>query len=142
MGKRILIGIGKVSARATLLGDDAPRTVDTLWNGLPIDDRTIHVRWSGDAWRTEGNYELTPRGHPIENRAGRLSAGDIIYYPDYGLNLLKIGVAYGSAQWLAPFKAELDVSLIGRIDENLDAFVKTCERIIFDGPMAVHIERM
>ena len=142
MGKRISIQVDQVVAEADLYDDKAPLTVAALWEALPIRDRTIQTRWSGDAWRTEGNYQLRPAGAPVENIAGRLSAGDIIFYPGHAHKLIKIGIAYGQAQWLAPFMEPIDVALIGRIDTNLDAFVERCSRLIFEGPMAVRIERI
>ena len=74
--------------------------------------------------------------------ADHLSAGDIIYYPGYRSKLIKVGIAYGSAKWLAPFMVPIDVAHIGKIDTNLDAFVKRCERIIFEGPLTVEISRI
>lgn len=139
---RIRIRVGDSVAEASLFEDKAPKTTRALWDRLPIHDRTIQTRWSGDAWRTEGNYELLPEDSPVENIAGRLSAGDIIYYPGYPHGLIKIGIAYGSAQWLAPFMVPIDVALIGKIDTNLDAFVKECQQIIFQGPFEVEISRL
>jgi hypothetical protein len=139
MAKRIRIRLGDITAEAALFEDHAPKTVEALWKRLPITDRTIQARWSGDAWRTEENYELLSREAPVENQAERLSAGDVIYYPGYKSGLLKIAMAYGNAQWLAPFMVPLPVSLIGKIDVNLDAFVERCQRIIFDGPLNVEI---
>lgn len=142
MAKRIRIKVGDVVAEGELFEDKAPKTTDALWAQLPIRDRTIQTRWSGDAWRTEGNYELLPEGSPVENVADRLSAGDIIYYPGYRSKLIKVGIAYGSAKWLAPFMVPIDVAHIGKIDTNLDGFVKRCERIIFEGPLTVEITRI
>ena len=139
--KRVRLLVDTVACEAVLLEDAAPRTVAALWDRLPIVDRTIQARWSGDAWRTEGNYELLTPDDPVESRADRLSAGDMIYYPGYKSKLLKIAVAYGPAQWLAPFMNPLPVSLIGRIDVNLNAFVERCQRIIFEGPLDVKITR-
>jgi hypothetical protein len=136
---KIEIQVGGAVGRATLLKEAAPRTVEALIRQLPIVDRTIQTRWSGDAWRTEGNYELLNSTAAIENVADRLKAGDLIYYPGYASGLLKIGMAYGSAKWLAPFMVPIDVSLIGHVDENLDALVAVCSRIIFDGPLPVRI---
>jgi hypothetical protein len=142
MGKRIRIHVDQVVAEAELYEDKAPLTTEALWGALPISDRTIQTRWSGDAWRTEGNYELRPVGAPVENIAGRLSPGDIIFYPGHEHNLIKVGIAYGQAQWLAPFMVPIDVALIGHIDTNLEGFVERCARLIFEGPMTVRIERI
>jgi hypothetical protein len=60
MPKRIRIRVADVVAEATLFEDRAPRTTAALWAALPIRDRTIQTRWSGEAWRTEGNYEFLP----------------------------------------------------------------------------------
>jgi hypothetical protein len=142
MPRRIRIRVDNVVAEAQLYDELAPKTTSALWQRLPIHDRTIQTRWSGDAWRTEGNYELLPEGTPVENVADRLSAGDIIYYPGYRSGLIKIGIAYGQAKWLAPFMVPIDVALIGKIDTNLDDFVARCSRIIFEGPLDVEISRI
>jgi hypothetical protein len=139
--RRIRIKVDDVVTEAVLYDDKAPKTVQALWDSLPIrDERTIQTRWSGDAWRTEGNYQLLPKDAPVENIADRLSPGDIIYYP--GQTLVKIGVAYGQAKWLNPFMEPIDVALIGKIDTNLDAFVDVCSKIIFEGPKSVEITRV
>lgn len=135
----LLIKVGDSVSRADLFHDLAPLTTHALLDTLPIVDRTIQVRWSGDAWRTEANYELRPKGSPVENVAGQLSAGDIIYFP--GSDNIKIGMAYGQAQWLAPFMVPVDVCHLGRITEGLDRFVEVCQRIIFEGPVAIEISR-
>jgi hypothetical protein len=142
VGKRIRITVDDVVAEAELDEDKAPLTTAALWEALPISDRTIQTRWSGDAWRTEGNYALRPAGAPVENIAGRLSPGDIIYYPGHEHDLVKVGIAYGDAQWLAPFMVPIDVAHIGHIDTNLEGFVARCSRLIFEGPMTVRIERI
>jgi hypothetical protein len=142
VAKRIRIRLGDITAEAALFEDQAPKTVAALWERLPIKDRTIQARWSGDAWRTEENYELLSREAPVENQAEQLEAGDVIYYPGYKSGLLKIAMAYGKAQWLAPFMVPLPVSRIGKIDVNLDAFVERCQRIIFDGPLNVEISKI
>ena len=139
--KRLRLRVDSVTCEALLFEDAAPRTIAALWDRLPILDRTIQARWSGDAWRTERNYELLTRDDPVENPAGRLSAGDVIYYPGYKAQLFKVAVAYGPAQWLAPFMQPLPVSLIGRIDVGLEAFVDRCQRIILEGPLEVEIAR-
>lgn len=138
--KRITIKIGGIEAEASLFEDKAPKTVAAVWERIPFVDRTVQVRWSGDAWRTAGRYEVLPKDHPVENPGGQLSAGDIIYYYTGDLNKV-IGFVYGKAQWLAPFMKPVEVSVIGKIDKNLDEFVRVCDRIIFDGPLTVWVAR-
>jgi hypothetical protein len=140
VAKRIRVKVDNVVAEGELFEDKAPKTVAALWDTLPIRDRTIQTRWSGDAWRTERNYELQPKGAPVENIADRLGPGDIIYYP--GTTNIKVGIAYGKAKWLNPFMEPIDVAHIGKLDTNVDAFVKRCERIIFEGPLSVEITRI
>lgn len=143
MAKRIRVRVGDVVAEGFLYEEDSPRTVQAFWDKLPIlNEKTIQVRWSGDAWRTEGNYELLTRDAEIENQPERLEAGDIAYYPGYNSDNLKICFAYGKAQWLAPFMEPVPITRLGKLDTNVDAFVAASQRIIFDGPLGVEITRI
>jgi hypothetical protein len=142
MPRQLKIKVGDSISWAELFHDRAPLTAQALLDALPIVDRTIQVRWSGDAWRTERNYELRPEGSPVENVGGRLSAGDIIYYPGHKAGNIKVGIAYGQAQWLAPFMVPVDVCHLGRIVDGLNGFVAACQRIIFDGPLPIEISRV
>ncbi|MCA1648003.1 MAG: DUF3830 family protein, partial [Chloroflexi bacterium] len=58
MAPRISITIADLRTEATLFEDRAPRTVAALLAALPIHDKTIQVRWSGNGWRTEQDYPL------------------------------------------------------------------------------------
>ncbi len=137
--RQIEIEIDGVVARAVLFDDKAPRTCAKVWDLLPIEDRTIHVRWSGAAWRTEKNYSL--QLGVVENPVTVLEPGDIIYYDEPRIPLYKIAVAYSRAAW-RDFAGNLTVAHIGRITDNLEPFVKACDRILFDGPKAVRIRRV
>ena len=142
MSKRITILIGGITAEAALYDDQAPRTVAALWERLPIVDRTIHVAWSGSAFRTEGNHELQPAGAPVENSRNDLEPGDIIFYPGHKQNLIKVGFCYGEAHWLAPFGEKIDVALIGKIDRNFAEFERVAQRILADGPLTFWVDRI
>jgi hypothetical protein len=141
MTKRIRITIDGAVAEAELFDTKAPKTVAGLWDALPMNERTIQTRWSGDAWRTQQEHKLTTAADGIENVADKLQPGDIIYFPNYDAERYKVGIAYGQARWLNPFCVLLDVAHIGRIDVGLQEFVAKCERIIFDGPLDVVLER-
>lgn len=136
--RKLRIELDGVVAIAVLFDDLAPRTCAKIWQLMPVEDRTIQVRWSGAAWRTEKNYPL--QLGTIENPVTVLSAGDIIYYDDAPRDLFKIGFAYGQAAW-RDFAGDLTVAHIGRITENLELFARVSDRIIFDGPRSVRIHR-
>ena len=136
--RNIELEVDRVVATAVLFDDKAPKTCAEVWALLPIEDRTIQVRWSGAAWRTEKNYQL--RLGEVENPVTVLQPGDIIYYDDPRYDLYKIGVAYGQAAW-RDFAGDLTVAHIGRVTENLTAFVQVCDRILYDGPKTVRIRR-
>jgi hypothetical protein len=136
--RRIELEIGGLVVPGVLLDDKAPRTCGKIWDLLPVEDRTIQVRWSGSAWRTEGNYPLALG--EVENPVTVLQAGDLIYYDEPRLDLFKIGVAYGRAAW-RDFAGDIAVAHVGRLSGDLAGFTKVCERIIFEGPKRVRIRR-
>jgi hypothetical protein len=136
--RRIELEIEGVVLPGELFDDKAPRTCGKIWDLLPLDDRTIQVRWSGAAWRTEKNYSLAVG--EVENPITVLQAGDLIYYDEPRLDLYKIGVAYGRAAW-RDFAGDLAVAHVGRLAGDLPVFTKVCDRIIFDGPKRVRIRR-
>lgn len=136
--RKIDLEIEGVTASAILLDDLAPRTCQAIWERLPTTDRTIHVRWSGSAWRTEKNYALDLG--EIENPVSRLDVGDLIYYDDPRYELYKIGLAYGPSQWRDP-EGELQVARFARLDGKSNAFLEVCQRILFEGPKVVDIRR-
>ena len=86
-------------AEGEFFEDKAPKTVAALWAQLPISDRQIRTRWSGDAWRTEQNYELQPKGAPV--RTWRMSGTSNVITTRARTNI-KVGFAYGEAKWLRP----------------------------------------
>jgi hypothetical protein len=136
--RRIELEIEGVVVPGVLFDDKAPRTCGKIWDLLPVDDRTIQVRWSGAAWRTERNYPLALG--EVENPVTVLQAGDLIYYDEPRLDLFKIGVAYGRAAW-RDFAGDITVAHVGRLSGDLAGFTKVCERIIFEGPKRVRIRR-
>ena len=122
MTRYLSIEVGNVRGRIKLLDDLAPKTVQALCEILPIEDRTVPVRWSGNAWRSERDY--LDSSLEIENRPVFLKAGDLAYYP----RIRKICFAYGKAQWRGPDGEIRDLSLVGQVDRGLDEIVAESER--------------
>jgi hypothetical protein len=131
------IVLAGVTGRVTLLDKDAPRATAALWAALPINDRAVQVKWSGDAWRTEGDYDLG--FNDIENEGHVLSAGDVIHFP----RSKKIGVAYGRAEWRHPdLSLQMHVSVIGKVTANLSALVAASQRVWMEGAQALRLARL
>jgi len=133
---KITIDLGGTRAGGELWDEKAPKTIAALLRHFPMTDRTIHVRWSGAAWRTEKNYPLNVG--EVENRATWLDPGDIIYYDDPRHQLYKVAFVYGKSQWRDD-KGELYVARIGKVTNNLEAFIKASDEVLFQGPKAVAI---
>lgn len=130
------IVLAGVTGRIRLL-DAAPRTTKALWTALPIIDRAVQVKWSGDAWRTEGDHDIGVRD--VENEGRVLAQGDFIYYP----RMKKIGLAYGRAEWRHPDLAfTLHVSLIGQVIDGLEQLVKASERVWMEGAQPLQLRRI
>jgi len=125
-----------VTARVTLLETAAPRTTKVLWDAMPITDRVVQVKWSGDAWRTEGDHDIGVS--EVENEGHVLAAGDLIYYP----RMKKIGLAYGRAEWRHPDPSfALHVSVIGKVTAQLEALVAASQRVWLEGARPLRLSR-
>ncbi len=134
--RRIEVELAGTRAVVALLEDRAPRACHALWKVLPVVDRAVHVKWSGDAWRTEGDYALTDS---VENEAQVLAAGDLIFYP----RMKKIGLAYGVAQWRHPDPTvHLHVGVIGRVEDGLEDICAASRRVWTRGFQPVTFRRV
>lgn len=124
---------------ATLLEDLAPKACRALWEALPIETRTIHVFWQGQAWRTEGNYPLLPVNELPENPASetQLVPGDIVYFAPRNTGLFKVMMVYGRAS----AGRDVQACLIAKVEGNLEGLVRMSRRILYEGPKIVSIRR-
>jgi hypothetical protein len=135
VARYINIEIGNARGRLLLLDDQAPKTCDAVWEALPLEDRTVPVRWSGNAWRSDGDYVFSYTG--IENRPDWLKAGDVAYYP----RSKKICFAYDQAQWRMPNGDLIDLSLFARVDQGHDELCAESERAHTDGSVTFRLTR-
>ncbi len=131
------IVLAGVTGRIRLLDGAAPRTTAALWAALPITDRAVQVKWSGDAWRTEGDHDIGVT--EVENEGHVVAAGDLIYYP----RMKKIGLAYGRAEWRHPdLSIGLHVSVIGKVTMNLEGLVAAGQRVWMEGAQPLRLSRV
>jgi hypothetical protein len=78
----LTIADGAFEFTATLLPEDAPRTVETVRDLLPLRTELMHVRWSGHAtWMNIDDVDLPEI--PRENHTVYPSRGDLLLYPGF-----------------------------------------------------------
>ena len=131
------IVLAGVTGRIRLLDQAAPHTTAALWAALPVSDRAVQVKWSGDAWRTEGDHDIGIT--EIEHEGHVLAAGDLLYYP----RMKKVGLAYGRAEWRHPdLTIVLRVSVIGKVTTNLEGLIAAGQRVWMEGAQPLRLSRL
>ncbi len=79
--------------KAKLEEENAPKTCSAFLKLLPLKNKIIHVRWSGEAvWIPLGDFNL---GVGYENHTSHPSKGEILLYPG-GISETEILLSYGS----------------------------------------------
>jgi len=87
------IVIGPYRFLACLEQESAPKTCAVFLKLLPLENRVIHSRWSGEAvWIPMGDFNA---GVGFENHTSHPAPGQILLYPG-GLSETEILLAYGS----------------------------------------------
>jgi len=93
MVKRIELEAEGVTATARLLEEEAPQTVQRLWEALPIEETLRHVRWGGNAAYVLVRALRDP-SFPFENRVSFYTPATIALKPQHG----ELAFSYGQAQ--------------------------------------------
>lgn len=105
---------------AELLENEAPESIATMREFLPLETDVMHVRWSGHAvWANIDEIDLPDV--PRENHTVYPSRGDILFYPGYR-NEQEILIACGSTCFKSP-AGELAGNHIGTLDASEDELV-------------------
>ena len=106
----------------------APRTVEAMRRLLPLRDRLIHVRWSGEAtWIPLGDLDL---GTGYENQTSHTAPGEVLVYTG-DLSECEILIPYGACDFssrvgqlagnhfatIVPSRGEAQDELRGRLCE-------------------------
>lgn len=104
-------GVGTFSAE--LFEEEAPASIETMREFLPLKSKLMHVRWSGHAtWINIDEIELPDV--PRENHTVYPSRGDILFYPGYR-NEKEILISCGPTCFKSP-AGELAGNHVGTLD--------------------------
>jgi len=123
MPKKIELTLAGTTASAVLHENAAPKTVQRLWDALPIEETLRHVRWSGSAGYIMAAAQRDP-SFPLENRVSFYQPGAMHLKPEHG----EVAISYGPAQarestgigWATHF-----ATLEGDASAFLDAVART-----------------
>jgi Protein of unknown function (DUF3830) len=97
MPKKIELSLDGATATAVLHENAAPKTVQKLWDALPIEETLRHVRWSGSAGYIMA-ASLRDASFALENRVSFYHPGALHLKPEHG----EVAISYGPAQAREP----------------------------------------
>lgn len=90
--RSIRIVAGRFTFEARLEEATAPRTCEVFRAMLPLRDRLVHARWSGEAmWLPMGDRRVEL---PAENATSHPAPGQLLFYPG-GVSEMEILIPYG-----------------------------------------------
>jgi hypothetical protein len=132
---RISVGDLRCTARWV---EGAPRTVEAVRRLLPLRERLIHVRWSGEGtWIPFGDRHLDL---PPENATSHPAPGDLILYPG-GLSECEILLAYGAVDFSSKV-GQLAGNHFATIVEGREHLAEIGRRCLWEGAQAVVLEEV
>ena len=130
---RITIGDLHCTARWV---EGAPRTTAAIRALLPLEQRLIHVRWSGEGtWIPFGDAHLDL---PPETATSHPAPGDLIIYPG-GVSECEILLAYGSVDFSSKV-GQLWGNHFATIVEGRAHLPEIGRRCLWEGAQRIRIE--
>ena len=114
----------------TILGGDAPRTVEAVGKLIPFSGMAYHSRWSG---REVNAMIHTGERVPLENHTIQTAPGDVIYWREWERDADDVSEAiavYYGAELTRFHRGEQFVNVFGRVSqEHWDLLREIGERI-------------
>jgi hypothetical protein len=114
---------------------EAPKTVEVMRKMLPLDDKLVHCRWSGEGcWVPLGNafLDLEP-----ERATSHPAPGQMIVYPG-GTSECEILLAYGSVDF-SSIVGQLWGNHFLTLTEGLDQLPEVGRRCLWLGAQSITI---
>ena len=118
--------------------EGSPRTVAAIRAMLPLRNRLIHVRWSGEGvWVPFGEAHLDL---PPENATSHPAPGDLIIYPG-GLSECEILLAYGAVDFSSKV-GQLAGNHFATIVDGREHLREIGRRVLWEGAQPLLIEEI
>ena len=134
---KVMLTCGDYQFFARLEEEKAPRTCAIFKKMLPIEDRLIHVRWSGEGmWITMGDTRW--EGLDFENHTSYPSKGELLIYPG-GISEMEMILAYGGVSFASKV-GQLAGNHVLTITEGLDQLYELGRKTLYEGAQNIRIE--
>lgn len=134
---KVMLTCGDYQFFARLEEEKAPRTCAIFKKMLPIEDRLIHVRWSGEGmWIPMGDTRW--EGLDFENHTSYPSKGELLIYPG-GISEMEMILAYGGVSFASKV-GQLAGNHVLTITEGLDQLYELGRKILYEGAQNIRIE--
>jgi hypothetical protein len=115
---------------------EAPRTREALQRLLPIRNKLIHCRWSGEGcWIPFGDLDV---GVGYENHTSHPAPGDVIIYTG-DLSECEILIAYGAVAFSSKL-GQLAGNHFATIYEGREQLKEMGRRVLWEGAQDIVIE--
>ena len=117
---------------------DAPRTQEAIRRLLPIRDKLVHCRWSGEGcWIPFGDLDV---GVGYENHTSHPAPGDVIIYTG-DLSECEILIAYGAVMFSSKL-GQLAGNHFATIIDGRDQLKEMGRRVLWEGAQDIIIEEL
>ncbi len=117
---------------------DAPQTIEAIRRLLPIRNKLIHCRWSGEGcWIPFGDMKV---GAGFENHTSHPAPGDIIIYPG-DFSECEILVAYGGVMFSSKL-GQLAGNHFATITDGREQLKEMGRRVLWEGAQEIAIEEV
>ena len=134
---KVMLTCGDYQFFARLEEEKAPRTCAIFKKMLPIEDRLIHVRWSGEGmWIPMGDTRW--EGLDFENHTSYPSKGELLIYPG-GISEMEMILAYGGVSFASKV-GQLAGNHVLTITEGLDQLYELGRKTLYEGAQNILIE--
>ena len=131
------IRVGDLNFNARWVGE-APWTQAAIRELLPIRNKLIHCRWSGEGcWIPFGDKKV---GVGYENHTSHPAPGDIIIYTG-DLSECEILIAYGAVDFSSKL-GQLAGNHFATIVDGRDQLKEMGRRVLWDGAQDITIEEL
>lgn len=132
----VRIEIGPFKFKGVLEEKNAPETCRAIKDLLPIREKVVHVRWSGEAvWIPYGDKKLEI---PPENHTCYPQRGEVVVYPG-GVSEMEIFIPYGHCAFSSKL-GRLPGNHFLTFTEGLEQLPALGEKVLWEGAQDISVD--